>query len=71
MPHATTIQGKPHRLCVLRVESRDEQGRPERLVFIPDDRVVELSTDPTQNQFVLAWISDEGLRPGPPVGPDA
>lgn len=29
------IGGKVHRLCVLRVESRDENGLPENLTFVP------------------------------------
>lgn len=61
------IGGKQHRLCVFRIESRDEQGRPESLTFIPDDREVELSTNPDANQFILGWVSLEGLQPGKPV----
>lgn len=63
------IGGKVHRLCVLRVESRDENGLPENLTFVPDDRAVELSTDPEKNHFMLAWINAENFVPPSPPSP--
>lgn len=59
------IGGKPHRLAVFRVESRDERGRPEKLTHLPDDRVAELSRDDRENHFVIAWVSVEGFADFP------
>lgn len=64
-PRVVNIGGKPHRLAVFRVESRDERGRPETLVNIPEDRTAELSHDPRDNHFVLAWVSVEGFADMP------
>jgi len=65
-PHRiVNIGGKPHRLAVFRVESRDERGRPETLVNIPDDRTAELSHDPRDNHFIVAWVSVDGFRDEP------
>lgn len=51
------IAGKRHVLAVFRVETRDEQGRPENCVYIPPDRTVELSSNPDENHFFCAWVA--------------
>lgn len=59
------IGGKPFRLCVFRIDSWDENGVPERLTHIPEDRTAELSTNPDHNHFMLVWCSVVGVAPNP------
>lgn len=55
--------GKVYYDCVLlRVESRDEEGRIESLTFIPPDRMVELSEDASKNEFIFAYVRRDLIK---------
>ncbi len=51
--------------AVFRVESFDEQGRPERLTHVPHDRTVELSRDKNDNHFLIVYANEKSIAPNP------
>ncbi len=65
VPRVVNIGGHPFRLCCFRIESWDENGVPERLTHIPDDRTAELSDNSDRNHFMLFWCSFAAIGPNP------
>ncbi len=45
-----------YQLIILRVESFNEKGEPFEVSIIKQDDVAELSTDPTKNLFMTAYV---------------
>ena len=60
-PARKIIGSEMYAITLFRVESRDERGRPEELTLITEDRIVELSEDPSKNQFIFAYIREAEL----------
>lgn len=57
------VDGKPYQLCLLRVSLRDELGLPLQADIIKDrDATVELSPDLRDNQFMMAYVGEDGLN---------
>ena len=57
------VDGKPYKLCLLRVSLRDEAGRPIQADIIEDrDSHVELSEDARKNCFILGYVGLDGLN---------
>ena len=55
-PELLNVNGVVHKRVLLRIETFDEDGRPESLTLIPDDRMIELSQDQDKNQFVTCYV---------------
>jgi hypothetical protein len=64
-PSRINIRGEIFEAIVLRVETFDEQGRPETLTMIPEERVVELSQNPRDNHFLVVYASKQSVGPNP------
>lgn len=63
-PASIRVAGEPYVLRVLRVETRDEQGRPEQVFMAHEpDQVFELSQDPEQNHFIAAYVPFSMVQP--------
>ena len=45
-----------YRQVVLRIDGWRSDGTPDVLVPMRDDDVAELSTDPLENQFIIAFV---------------
>ncbi len=65
LPRFLVLGGKKFVTAVLRIESFDEQGRPERLVNVPDDRSVELSRESKDNHFLIVYANEKSVGPNP------
>lgn len=65
MPRYLVIGGRKFVPAVFRVESFDENGRPERLVHIPDERQVELSRESKDNHSLIVYASEKTIGPDP------
>ena len=56
LPEALIIGNDKYDLVLLRVESRFEDGRPEVLRLIGMDQTCELSKNPQENCFHIAYL---------------
>lgn len=52
-----------YQLVVFRVVTKDERGRPEECVLIPDDRVVELAHN-GGDEFMTAYVPKVMMKGG-------
>ena len=57
-----TEDGKPFKLALLMVRSRNEDGTPRVLEYIRDDDTVDL-TRPEETEFVTAYVNAQGFGP--------
>lgn len=59
-PGVLYLGGDKYVPVILRVEERDEEGRPETLTLIQGgpDSVIELSQDPSRNHFAVVYMRD-------------
>lgn len=64
-PQYVNIGGVRHQLVVMRIESRDEQGRPlTTFIGIDPEQVFELDKDnPENNHFITAYMPCDVLTP--------
>jgi len=47
---------------MMRIEDKYECGTPLDLTLITDETMVELSDDPTKNEFIVAYVSEKMLK---------
>ena len=62
VPKRIKIGGKAYRAVMMRIEDKYECGTPLDLTLITDETMVELSDDPTKNEFIVAYVSEKMLK---------
>lgn len=63
LPGRLVIDGVHYLATVMRVQHRYEDGTPEDVTIIKDEMTIELSTDPTNNEFIIVYVKESTLRP--------
>lgn len=59
LPKSIALTTGPYDLVLMKVESRDEYGRPENLTLVPDDRKLEIMGG---EEFLVAYVDAKMLE---------
>lgn len=61
--HPKRIAGKLYKLTVFRVKSKFPNGTPRLVERLPEEGTARLSNDPSENEFITAFVPVEVLSP--------